>query len=161
MRAPLEAYAEAKGLPVDFLRSLGLSDAKYADAPAVRMPYVDRDGHEQAVRFRIVARRRRQVPLEETLEALPVRADAPPEGPRARLRRPRRGRELRPDALVPRHPRARHPGANNWKDDRDAPELEGIGTVYVVVEPDKGGQAVLDWLKTSMLTTGRAPEPRR
>ena len=49
----LEAYAEAKGLPVDFLRSLGLSDAKYADAPAVRMPYVDADGHEQAVRFRI------------------------------------------------------------------------------------------------------------
>ena len=49
----LEAYAEAKGLPLDFLRSLGLADAKYADAPAVRMPYVDADGHEQAVRFRI------------------------------------------------------------------------------------------------------------
>ena len=42
VRARLEAYAEAKGLPVDFLRSLGLSDAKYADTPAVRMPYVDR-----------------------------------------------------------------------------------------------------------------------
>jgi CHC2 zinc finger len=30
----LEAYAQAKRLPVDFLRSLGLSDAKYVDAPA-------------------------------------------------------------------------------------------------------------------------------
>ena len=38
----LEAYAEAKGLPVEFLRSLGLSDYKYVDTPAVRMPYVDR-----------------------------------------------------------------------------------------------------------------------
>ena len=52
------------------------------------------------------------------------------------------------------------PGANNWKDDRDAPELEGIGTVYVVIEPDKGGQTVLDWLKASTLTTGRR-EARR
>ena len=51
------------------------------------------------------------------------------------------------------------PGANNWKDERDAPALEGIGTVYVVVEPDRGGQAVLDWLKSSRLTTG-AVTPR-
>ena len=49
----LEAYAEAKGLPVDFLRSLGLTEAKYTDAPAVRIPYVDSERHEQAVRFRI------------------------------------------------------------------------------------------------------------
>ncbi len=82
MRAcTLEAYAEAKGLPPDFLRSLGLSDQKYVDMPAVRMPYVDRDGHEQAVRFRIALYGDDKFPLEATREALPVRADAAAEGP--------------------------------------------------------------------------------
>lgn len=43
------------------------------------------------------------------------------------------------------------PGANNWKEDRDAPHLEGIGTIYVLIEPDKGGESVLKWLSTSRI----------
>ena len=154
----LEAYAEAKGLPVDFLRSLGLSDAKYVDTPAVRMPYVDRDGHEQAVRFRI------SIDGEDKFR-WKQRSKLCLYG----LTRLRKARELGYVVLVEGEscaqtlwyhdiPALGIPGANNWKDDRDAPELEGIGTVYVVVEPDKGGQTVLDWLKTSMLTTGRKPD---
>lgn len=154
----LEAYSEAKGLPLDFLRSLGLSDAKYADGPAVRMPYVDRDGHEQAVRFRISLdgedkfrwRQRSKLCLYG-------------------LTRLRKARDLGYVVLVEGEscaqtlwlheiPALGIPGANNWKDDRDAPELEGIGSIYIVVEPDKGGQTVLDWLKTSTLTTGRTPD---
>ena len=49
----LEAYAGAKGLPVEFLARLGLSDATYAGKPAVRVPYLDANGSEGAVRFRI------------------------------------------------------------------------------------------------------------
>src|SRR5687768_9910999 len=49
----LAQYAEAKGLPVDFLRELGLSDISYMGSPAVRMPYKDGDGNETAVRFRL------------------------------------------------------------------------------------------------------------
>jgi DNA polymerase I len=37
-------------------------------------------------------------------------------------------------------------GANSWKEERDAPALEGIGTIYLVVERDRGGAV----LKTSI-----------
>lgn len=48
----LEAYASAKSLPVEFLKSLGLSDVTYSGSPAVRIPYRDQEGQEKAVRFR-------------------------------------------------------------------------------------------------------------
>lgn len=151
----LEAYAEAKRLPVDFLRSLGLSDAKYADAPAVRMPYVDSDGHEQAVRFRISLdgedKFRWKQRSKLCLYGLP---------------RLRTARELGYVVLVEgescaqtlwyhEFPALGIPGATNWKDDRDAVELEGITTAYILIEPDQGGQTVLNWLAKSALTTGR------
>jgi len=49
----LALYAELKKLPLDFLLSLGLSDRKYANQPAVRIPYFDETAHEAAVRYRV------------------------------------------------------------------------------------------------------------
>lgn len=49
----LEAYAEAKGLPVRFLKELGLSKISYFGSPAVRIPYFDEDGAQGAVRLRL------------------------------------------------------------------------------------------------------------
>src|SRR5262249_31056252 len=48
----LAAYAAAKQLPVDFLRTCGLSDS-YVGRPVVRIPYYDATGNEVAVRFRL------------------------------------------------------------------------------------------------------------
>ena len=155
----LDAYAEAKGLPVDFLRSLGLSDAKYADAPAVRMPYVDRDGREQAVRFRISLHGEDKFRWKQRSKLCLYG-----------LTRLRKARDLGYVVLVEGEscaqtlwyhqiPALGIPGANNWKDDRDAPELEGIDTAYVVIEPDRGGQAVLNWLAASRLTSRQPPKP--
>ena len=48
----LAQLAEAKHLPVEFLKSLGLSDFKLSGLPVVRIPYLTEDGHEIAVRFR-------------------------------------------------------------------------------------------------------------
>ena len=151
----LEAYAGVKGLPVEFLRSLGLSDAKYADVPAVRMPYVDADGNERAVRFRISLAGEDKFRWKQRSKLCLYG-----------LTRLRMARELDYVVLVEGEscaqtlwhagiPALGIPGAGNWKDDRDAPELEGIGTVYFVIEPDRGGQMILDRLAGSMLTTGR------
>ena len=155
----LDAYAEAKGLPVEFLRSLSLSDAKYADAPAVRMPYVDRDGHERAVRFRIAVDGEDKFRWKQRSKLCLYG-----------LTRLRKAHELGYVVLVEGEscaqtlwyheiPALGIPGANNWTDDRDAPELEGIDTVYVVIEPDRGGQAVLNWLAVSRLTSRQPPKP--
>ena len=48
----LQALADAKQLPVDELRSYGLSDTKHSGVPAVRIPYADGQGDVVAVRFR-------------------------------------------------------------------------------------------------------------
>src|SRR5262249_4469176 len=45
-------YAAAKQLPVEFLHGLGLTEISYSSAPAVRMPYLDTNGIEAAVRIR-------------------------------------------------------------------------------------------------------------
>lgn len=49
----LETYAEARRLPVRFLRELGLSTVSYMGVKAVRMPYLTGDGQEDAVRLRL------------------------------------------------------------------------------------------------------------
>ncbi|MCK5507653.1 MAG: AAA family ATPase [Desulfobacterales bacterium] len=51
------------------------------------------------------------------------------------------------------------PGANNWKEDRDASKLERFEKIYVVIEsksdgtPDPGGESVLKWLKGSSINS--------
>lgn len=49
----LLTLAEAKRLPADFLKSLGVSDFKYNGQPSVKIPYYSEDGTEAAVRFRL------------------------------------------------------------------------------------------------------------
>jgi hypothetical protein len=43
------------------------------------------------------------------------------------------------------------PGASNWREERDARHLDGIETIYVVLEPDRGGDAVRKWLSRSAI----------
>ena len=49
----IEAYAEKKGIPVDFLANLGIETVEYGKAPAIFIPYRDKDGKEVAARYRI------------------------------------------------------------------------------------------------------------
>ena len=42
-------------------------------------------------------------------------------------------------------------GASNWREDRDAPHLADCERIYVVIEPDQGGDAVLDWIEASSI----------
>lgn len=53
----LATYAETKYLPVEFLQNLGLSDTHYMGRRAVRTPYLDEDGSEAAVRFRLALKK--------------------------------------------------------------------------------------------------------
>lgn len=152
----LLAYAEAKRLPLARLREFGLGDVTFAGAPAVRMPYWDAAGNATAIRFRTAL----------------VKAD-----PDNRFRWQKGARtslyglwRLQPGPFVVLvegesdchtlwfHgvPAVGLPGAGNWREDRDAPHLEGFTTIYVVIEPDDAGTG----LKNKLAQSGLQPRMR-
>ena len=45
------------------------------------------------------------------------------------------------------------PGAALWNEERDAPLLQEVPIIYVVVEPDLGGMQTLNWLAKSSIAT--------
>lgn len=149
----LETYAEAKKLPVEFLKEAGLSTVSYMGNRTVRMPYLTEDGQEGAVRLRLA------------LEKSTSQGDN-----RFRWRqgskpllyglwRMDRIREAGYVVLVEGesdcHTLWHHgiealgiPGASNWKAEW-ATRLEGIEKVYAVIEPDTGGAAFREKLTAS------------
>ena len=150
----LKNYAEAKGLPVEYLTKLGLSDRKYQGRPAVRIPYRNVSGEEAAVRFRIALEK-----SEEGDERFRWRtgSKAMPYG----LWRLEKIRKVGWVVLVEGEsdtqtlwyhgiPALGIPGADTWKSEW-AGYLEGIEKIYVVVEPDEGGQTLKEKLPTSSM----------
>ena len=147
----LAQYAEAKGLPISFLRGLGLSEMTYGGSLAVRIPYLDRSGDEIAVQFRIAldggnrfrwksGSKPRLYGLWHLEHARAAGYVVLPEGPS--------------DVQTLWYhdiPALGLPGANNWREERDANYLDGIPTIYLVVEPDQGGEAVKAWLARSSI----------
>ena len=154
----VEAYARAKGLEPDFLREIGLSDYRDQRFPqrVLRIPYRDAEGNEPAVRIR---------------KELPKRPDGTDErflwrkGSKPLLYGAWRlagAREAGHVVIVEGEscaqtlwhhgiPAVGLPGAAHWREDRDRDQLEGIDRIFVVIEPDKGGEAVRDWLGGSAI----------
>lgn len=146
----LEQYAAVKVLPVGFLRECGLSDIVFTDRPAVRIPYLGAGGEELAVRFRMAAvgdRFRWKSGSKPCLYGLNRIVDARHAGHVMLV-------EGESDVHTLWHhgfPAIGLPGASNWRDDRDANCFDGIDTIYIVIEPDKGGLSVRKWLGQSKI----------
>lgn len=146
----LEGYAARKRLRLEFLSALGLSEITYLGAPAVRIPYIDENGAETAVRFR--------VGLDKGGERFRWKTGATPSLyglHRIGLAR-ERGQVTLCEGESDVHTLLHHgepalgvPGSCNWREDRDAPKLAGLDTVYVVEEPDAGGDCLLAVLSKS------------
>jgi len=148
MGCTLAQYAEAKQLPIEFLKSLGLQDKPYLGNPAIRIPYLVSGGATASVRFRIA------LDAEDRFRWK--------QGDKPRLYGLSR---LETKAMVTLvegesdcHTLWHHginavgiPGATNWREDRDAPHLADCERIYVVIEPDRGGDAVLDWIEDSSI----------
>jgi hypothetical protein len=146
----LEQYAAAKALPVTFLRECGLSDVVLADRHAVRIPYLGPGGEELAIRYRIALdgdRFRWKFRSKPCLYGLNRFGDARAAGYVVVV-------EGESDVHTLWHrgiPAVGLPGATNWRDDRDCKCLDGIDTIYIVIEPDSGGHAVRKWLAQSAI----------
>ena len=145
----LSEYAEAKGLPEPFLHKLGLSELSYLGQTAIRIPYLDAGGEERAIRFRLA--------LEGPDRFRWKNGSKPFLYGLWRLEEARRvGYVWLVEGESDCHTLWQHgipaiglPGANGWREDRDAEHLDGIETIYVVIEPDQGGESVLKWIARS------------
>ena len=144
----LTDYAVAKALPVEFLQSCDLGDMAYMKQTALRMPYFDVDGGVAAVRFRIA------------LNGDKFRWRT---GDKPSLYGLWRLKTARSDLVIVEGESDSHtlwhhgidavgiPGAANWREDRDAPHFADCERIFVVIEPDQGGKAVLDWIEKSSI----------
>lgn len=142
----VQAYADAKRLPLDFLKTIGLTDTRRNGVACVRIPY----GPDGPVRFRTGLtggdRFRWRSGSRPTLYGLWRLAGSKPQS------------LVLVEGESDAHTLWFHeiaalglPGAAAWNEQRDAPHLDGISTVYVVVEPDAGGEAVKRWVSRSRL----------
>ncbi len=146
----LEDYATAKRLPADFLRDLGVREIHLNGIKTVGIPYKCADGTEAALRFRVSLDgdqrfrwRNGSKPMLYGLwkldKALKVRYVCLVEG--------------ESDAQTLWHNNFAAfglPGAATWREEW-AEFFEGFDEIYVVIEPDRGGEAVLNWLRRSKI----------
>jgi hypothetical protein len=146
----LAAYAEAKALPLEFMRELGLSEISYQSHPAVRIPYRDERGEEVAVRYRCAltgeGRFRWKKGTSPTLYGLWRLPDAQRAGFICLVE----GESDCQTLWLHGVPALGLPGAALW-DESYVDLLAEIDTIYVVVEPDAGGEATLAWLCRSSI----------
>jgi len=153
----LEEYAAAKILPMAFLRSLGLRDQTYIKTPAMRIPYFGENGHEVlSTQYRVGLHKAKDGP--DLRFRFKSGNKAVPYGQWRLLDARARGSITLVEGASDCHtlwyhgePALGFPGAGNWKDERDAPLLDGIETIYLVIEPDTGGVAVRKWLERSRI----------
>ena len=150
----LAAYATAKRLPIERLRTFGLSDITYSQFPAVRIPYRGVAGQEQAIRIRLALQKgpdgdQRFVWRRGSRMSL------------YGLDRLREARSAKYIVMVEGEsdchtlwctgiPAIGLPGAALYED-AWATHFEGLDTIYIPIEPDRGGEAVLKWLERASI----------
>jgi 5S rRNA maturation endonuclease (ribonuclease M5) len=148
----LEQYAAAKALPLDFLKTCGLSELTLDKKLALRIPYRGAGGEELAVRFRIA------------LEGDRFRWKSGSKPCLYGLDRLEEAQKADHVVLVEGEsdcqtfwfhgiPAVGFPGASSWREERDAKHLDNIETIYIIIEPDRGGDAVRKWLARSAIRT--------
>src|SRR5579859_2717740 len=148
----LAQYAEAKRLPIMELRKFGLTDISYMKAPAVRIAYTDEAGNEipAATRFRVALSGHGKVRSKS--------GGKPTLYGRHRIAKAKlAGYIILPEGESDCHTLWHHglhaaglPGADSWREEWNTC-LEGIAIIYVIIEPDQGGEAVKRWVSKSAI----------
>jgi hypothetical protein len=151
----LDEYAKAKMLSIATLQGFGLSNVWLENGPAVRIPYRNPDGTEAAVRFRIAqekgsgldTRFRWKSGSKPLLYGLERLSDIRAEGFVVLVEGESDAHALWTFSI----PCLGLPGAGTWNEQRDAAHLDDLPVIYVMREPDQGGDAMLAWLAKSRI----------
>src|SRR5215217_3754349 len=137
----LEDYSQGKKFPEDFLRGLGLRDVTYMDKSAVRIPYPDEEGQEVAVRFRVSMDGTEKFRWGSGDKPRPYGLELLVEARKADYVVLVEGESDCHTLWYHEIPALGIPGANNWRDGW-ASYLDGIEKIYVIIEPDHGGDTL-------------------
>jgi hypothetical protein len=137
--ATLENYAAYVGLPVAFLKSLGLKEYRHLGDPAVSIPYLDENGEVLLTRSRVSLTGKPKVKTRKgdkhRLYGLWKLEEAREAGYAWLVE----GESDSQTLWYHEEPAVGIPGANGWKSEWAA-HLEGIDRLYFVVE-DEAGEA--------------------
>ncbi len=146
----LDAYAQAKGLDIGFLTDLGITEVRRDGQMRLRIPYRDPAGETVAVRYRLALagadRFRWQTKAKPVPYGLWRLDDARTAGYLALVE----GESDCHTLWQAGQPALGVPGAATWKEEWAA-HLDGIPLLYVVVEPDAGGEATRRWVDASAI----------
>jgi hypothetical protein len=147
----LASYADTKQLQPEFLHPLGITQISYRGNPALKIPYRDATEAEVAVRFRIALDGSDKFRFRKGDNAQLYGLD--------RIAAARKGGEITiTEGESDCHTLWQEdfdaiglPGAGSWHEERDARHFDGFDTIYVVIEPDKGGDVIQKWLAKSKI----------
>jgi hypothetical protein len=137
--ATLENYAAYVGLPVAFLKSLGLKEYRHLGEPAVSMPYLDENGEVLLTRSRVSLLGKPKVKTRKgnkhRLYGLWKLEDARRAGYAWMVE----GESDWQTLCYHEEPAVGIPGAKGWRSEWAA-DLEGIDRLYFLVEDEAGEQ---------------------
>jgi len=156
----VQELADAKKLPVDFLRAQGCRDlpksGKYHNRAAMAIPYSDSKGRQLWARIRVKLSGKSKDRWRKG--DVDKHGPAPLFGANSAHFLPQAGYALlvegETDSLTCWYsglPALGLPGAGNWNEDAHAHLFDGVPVVFVVIERDTGGQSVLKWLARSSI----------
>jgi hypothetical protein len=146
----LREYAAAKELSAKFLRRLGLTDIYLQNAPVVRIPYLDPNGNVLAARLRLSMKDEPRFVWKTGAKLLLYGLWRLKKKSKRKYLVLVEGESDCHTLWLHRFPALGLPGAATWKEDW-AGHLDGFKRIYVVVEPDRGGESVLGWLANSKI----------
>jgi Family of unknown function (DUF5906) len=153
----LAEYAKAKRLSIERLKTLQVRDTTYGKGkektPAVAFPFHDADGRLAGIHYRLALNGPKNERFRWSKGASPCLYGAHI----ASLLKGVgyfiivEGESDTQTLWQHGFPALGLPGAALWNEERDAPLLADVPIIYVVVEPDEGGKATLNWLAKSSI----------
>lgn len=145
----IEEFSLSKRLPLDFLQRHGVSEYKYRGSRAVRFEYRDSNGSLFAVRFR-VSRVGDRFRWRSGDKVAPYGLWKIQEAKTSGYITLCEGESDSLTLWAHGEPVLGLPGASTWQESW-AEYLEGFPRIYVVIEPDKGGESVKKRLAKSAI----------
>ena len=151
MSLTLNKYSKIKGIPRSYLENIGLYEAEYKGETSIAIPYHDKKGNVIGNRYRNAAKGKDRFRWGKGTKLNLYGLDRLNRAEKAGYVVIVEGESDCHSLWYNKIPAVGVPGAGNWKEERDAPHLEKIPEIYIIVEPDDGGKQFLKKLRQSPL----------